>query len=90
MFAIKSYTDGRIYVGMSQNIEKRLKEHNSGKVFSTKGYKPWHLVYSEKCSDRLHARKKEKYYKSGYGKEHLKNIINNSQNLLFSANENIE
>ena len=85
VYAIKSEIDSRIYVGMSQNVEKRLKEHNNGRVFSTKGYRPWHLVYSEKCSDRIHAREKEKYYKSGYGKEHLKNIINNSQSFSDSA-----
>ena len=40
VYAIKSELDGRIYVGFTDCIERRLKEHNSGKTKSTKGYKP--------------------------------------------------
>lgn len=74
IYAIKSCVDGRIYVGMSQNTEKRIKEHNQGQVFSTKGYRPWKIIYTEFIGDRKECRKKEKYYKSGFGKEFLKNI----------------
>ena len=75
VYAISSLKVGRIYVGMSQNVEKRLQEHNLGKVFSTKGYGPWKLIYKEKCGiNRANARKREKYLKSGVGKEFLKSI----------------
>ena len=47
VYAIKSVKDGRIYVGMCTDIEVRLKEHNSGKTKSTKGFKPWKLIYNE-------------------------------------------
>ncbi len=60
---------------MSKDIIKRIKEHNSGYVFSTKGYRPWSLVYSEEVNNRIEARKREKYLKSGFGKELLKSII---------------
>jgi len=40
VYAIKSQVDGRIYIGFSSDIEKRLKEHNSGKTKSTKGFRP--------------------------------------------------
>ncbi|MEO9513326.1 MAG: GIY-YIG nuclease family protein, partial [Flavobacteriaceae bacterium] len=46
-YAIKSENDGRIYKGISKNIHQRLKWHNEGKTKSTKGYRPWILVYSE-------------------------------------------
>jgi len=76
VYAIKSERDGRIYVGMSSGIEKRLSEHNRGAVFSTRGFRPWKLIYIEDCGgDRLRAREKEKYFKSGCGKEFLKNIV---------------
>ena len=74
IYAIRSEVDGRIYVGFTGNIERRLKEHNSGKTKSTKGYRPWKLVYTEEVDTRLEARKREKYLKSGIGKEFLKNI----------------
>jgi putative endonuclease len=75
VYAIKSIVDGRIYVGMSKDIEKRLKDHNLGCVFSTKGYRLWRLIYIERVGNRINAREKEKFYKSGNGKELLKKII---------------
>jgi putative endonuclease len=74
VYAIKSEKDGRIYVGMSSNPEKRLLEHNSGSVFSTKGFRPWILIFLENTgNERTFARIREKYWKSGCGKEVLKN-----------------
>ena len=75
VYAIKSKKDGRIYVGFSENVDRRLKEHNSGKTKSTKGYLPWKLFFTKECETRIEARKLEKYYKSGIGKEKLKRMV---------------
>jgi putative endonuclease len=45
VYVIKGMRDGRLYKGMTDNIERRLFEHNSGKQKSTKGYMPWNLVF---------------------------------------------
>jgi putative endonuclease len=74
VYAIRSEVDGRIYVGFSVDIERRLKEHNSGKTKSTKGFRPWKIFYSENCIDRKSARIREVYLKSGIGKEFLKRL----------------
>ena len=74
VYALSSEVDGRIYVGFSSNVEKRLKEHNAGKTKSTKGFRPWKVIYTESVTSRIEARKLEKYYKSGSGKEKLKLI----------------
>jgi putative endonuclease len=74
VYAIKSEVDGRIYVGMSEDAFARLNQHNSGKTKSTKGYRPWRIIYSEEFSNRIEARKREKYLKSGIGKEFLKSV----------------
>ena len=42
----------RFYVGFSSDVEKRIKEHNSGKTKSTKGYIPWELFFFEKHNSR--------------------------------------
>jgi putative endonuclease len=77
IYAIQSLKDRRIYVGLTKNINQRFKEHNRGRVFSTKGYCPWRLIYTEECgSNRSEARKREIYLKSGCGKEFLKKINN--------------
>ena len=74
-YAIQSERDGRIYVGMSVNIDVRLKEHNAGKTRSTKGFIPWKLIYKEGFATRPEARKREIYLKSGIGKEFLKSLV---------------
>ena len=72
VYVLRSEQDGRLYVGMSADVEKRLREHNSGRTKSTKGYRPWNLVDKEAFPDRETARKREKYLKSGYDKQWLK------------------
>jgi len=74
VYAIKSLVDGRIYVGMTKDVTKRIFEHNAGKTKSTKGYKPWQLIYTESVISRPEARRREKYLKSGVGKEFLKSL----------------
>jgi putative endonuclease len=75
VYAIKSELNGTIYVGMALDAEKRLKEHNSGKSFFTKRFRPWKIIYKEQQPDWATARKREKYFKSGVGKEYLKTLV---------------
>ena len=75
VYAIVSEKDNRIYVGFSSDFEKRLKEHNAGRTKSTKGFRPWKPLYNEVIKGRIEARNKEKYYKSGIGKEFLKSLL---------------
>ncbi len=72
VYVIRGEADGRFYVGISENTEKRLEQHNKGMTFSTKGYRPWKLFFTEKFETRLEARKREVYLKSGTGKEYIK------------------
>ncbi len=58
---------------MTSNLPRRLKEHNSGKTKSTKGFKPWKLFFFEDFDSRKEARNREKYLKSGIGREFIKN-----------------
>lgn len=57
---------------MTSNVNNRLEEHNSGKTKSTKGYRPWILVFYEEYLTRQEAREREKYLKSGVGREYVK------------------
>jgi putative endonuclease len=74
VYAIKSSVDGRIYVGFTKDLNNRLNEHNQGRTKSTKGYKPWYLIYKEEVKNREEARNREKYLKSGCGKEFFKRM----------------
>ena len=72
VYVLESEKDGRLYKGQTNDIEKRVKEHNFGKTKSTKGYSPWKLVYFEKYKTREEAVLREKYFKTGSGREFLK------------------
>ena len=75
VYAIYSRAYRRIYIGMSRNIERRLLEHNNAQVRSTKAYCPWEVIYYELVGERSLARNKEKYYKTGFGREFIKQFI---------------
>jgi putative endonuclease len=72
VYALKSERDGTLYVGISEDTERRLREHNSGKSSFTSGHRPWVLVYREAAPDWAAARKREKYLKGGAGKSWLR------------------
>ena len=72
VYAIKSLERIYIYVGMTNNIERRLAQHNKGQNRSTKSFKPFKLIYKEAYNTRMEARVREIYLKSGIGKEFLK------------------
>ena len=74
VYSLKSEKDGRIYVGFTENLPRRLKEHNSGKTRSTKGWIPWKVLYTEEVETREEARAREIFLKSGVGKEFLKSL----------------
>ena len=84
VYVIQSSKDFRLYVGMTRNVEKRIEEHNKGLTPSTQFYRPWKLVYLEEYPDRISARNREKYLKSGSGKEFLKRVINLDSNAGIS------
>jgi putative endonuclease len=74
-YALRSETDGGFYVGMTSNLERRVKEHNAGYGQATRSRGPFQIVYVERCDSRLEARKREKFLKSGVGREFLKTVV---------------
>jgi len=69
VYVLLSKRDGKFYTGFTSYLEKRLEEHNSGKVFSTKCRVPFELIYYEACVCIEDATQREKYLKTTYGKK---------------------
>ena len=69
--------NGETYKGLTSNIEKRLNEHQKGRVVFTKDKRPFRLVHVEICVNRKKARDLEKFFKSGFGREVIKDLIIN-------------
>jgi putative endonuclease len=74
-YILKSKKDGRIYTGYTQDLRKRLNQHNKGLSTYTKGRGPFILVYYEACLAEDKARSRELFLKSGMGKRYLKNRL---------------
>ncbi len=63
VYAIKSKLNGELYFGSTNDLRKRLKDHNDGKVMSTSRYKPWILLYYEAYKSEKLAKDREKKIK---------------------------
>ncbi len=71
VYAISSKRRKYIYVGLSDDWMKRIQKHNDGKERTPRAYRPFNALLVEKYPSRVLARKREKYLKSGVGKEFL-------------------
>ncbi len=77
VYVLQSLIDGRLYKGYTNNLDKRIRQHQLGYVKSTKFYRPWKMVYYEVCLNYNDAIAREKFFKSGEGREYLKNKLEN-------------
>ncbi len=68
---------GKRYVGHTDNLERRLFEHNNGFTgFTTNMGGSWELIYKEEnIKTRSEAMKREKFFKTGKGRDFLKIIL---------------
>jgi len=74
-YVLRSERDNKLYIGFTENLEKRILEHNSGLVEATRSRKPFKLIYYEACLERSKAVAREKYFKTGFGRRFLKSRI---------------
>lgn len=71
-YILLSLENGDLYKGSTEDLHRRFQEHNSGQVKYTSRYMPWKLVYYEEYETRSEALAREKYFKSGKGRQWLK------------------
>ena len=79
VYVLHSQTNGRLYIGQTSDLERRIDEHNQGLSQYTKGRGPWTLAYHEAHTTRADAMKREKFLKSGQGREWLKMRLKEGQ-----------
>lgn len=66
-YIIENAKHDQLYTGFTNDLKRRLKEHNQGLNFSTKRYRPWKLIYYEACLDQADATRREGYLKTSQG-----------------------
>ena len=74
VYAVRSKSRNYIYIGLTNNLDRRLNQHNKGYNRTTKPYRPFELIYTKEFPDRIQARAHEKYLKSTKGREALKKL----------------
>jgi len=76
VYFLKSSKDNNLYIGRTNNIQRRLYEHNAGRVPSTKSRKPFILLNYETYKTEKESVEKEIEFKKGYKREELKKKYN--------------
>ena len=72
VYVLESKLHKEHYIGSTENLIRRVKEHNLGLSPSTKRYKPYRLIYYEACLNQQDAKRREYYFKTTQGRRLLK------------------
>lgn len=72
VYILLSKITSKLYIGSTEDLRQRVKDHNRGQVTSTKSSIPWTLIYYEVHRNKTLARKSELFYKTGQGRRQIK------------------
>lgn len=75
VYILQSSSSGRYYIGYTDNLERRVTEHNSGQTASTRGEGPWVLVYSQPFNTKTAAYARERQIKSWKSRRTIEELI---------------
>jgi len=75
VYILRSLKDGKFYIGFTKDLRRRFKEHNSKMSTSTKSRVPFTLVYYEAYLHSEDAKEREKFLKSGWGRNYIKKSL---------------
>lgn len=75
VYVLRSRNDGRLYVGQTADLKRRLAQHQRGEVTTTKRMLPLDLVYYEGSLSEISSILRERQLKTGFGRRYLKNRL---------------
>lgn len=75
VYLLESTINKQLYIGITEDLKKRVEEHNKGLNISTEPYRPWRLIYYEACLNKKDAIRREGYLKTNQGSRLLKRRI---------------
>lgn len=67
VYILQSLKDKSLYIGYTVDLKKRFNEHNNGASKATKPFRPYKLIFYEAFLNRVDAKRREEYLKSGWG-----------------------
>jgi len=75
VYILRSLNSDFIYIGYTDNLKRRFKEHNSKLNISTKHYAPFEIIHYEAYRNEKDAKRREEYLKRNRGKTTLKTML---------------
>lgn len=82
VYVLLSLKDKNFYIGFSEDVKKRLTDHNAGRNTSTKSRRPLELIYYEAHLSKDDACRREAYFKTTKGKSTLKQMLRTTLELM--------
>lgn len=86
VYILFSLKDNKLYIGFSKDLKQRIAEHNNGYVVATKHRQPLLLIHYEYFISRADAVAREKFLKSGFGRDQIKKALKNTLTKLHYKN----
>jgi len=78
VYILYSKKDKKLYIGCTNNLKTRIELHNEGKVESTRFRRPLVLIYYEVYVNKIDAFAREKWLKTGWGRNYIKKTLMNT------------
>lgn len=75
VYILQSLKYDSLYIGYTSNLKARFKKHNNGENKATKPFIPYRLIFYEAFLNRLDAKNREEYLKSGYGRRTINKLL---------------
>ena len=82
VYILYSQIKRKLYKGKTEDLKKRLDDHNNGRVTSTKSGKPWRLIYYQAFLNKTDAGREEIFLKTGKGRDRIKYALEETLNSL--------
>ena len=83
VYVLQSSKNKSLYIGYTTDLKKRFLQHNSGKSLATRPFRPYTLIFYEAFLNRIDAKHRELYLKSGYGRKALHSALRVYLHLLL-------
>ncbi|MEW6086691.1 MAG: GIY-YIG nuclease family protein [bacterium] len=78
VYILFSLKDQKFYIGFTHDLKRRMTEHSTGKVPSTKPRLPLKLIFYEAHLSKIDAQRRENYFKTEKGKSTLRQMLRSS------------
>ena len=76
-YVLRFDKNGKLYYGFTNDLKRRVKQHSNGKSVFTSKNGPFKLIFYEAYINKADAFHAEKYFKTGHGREVLKEKLSN-------------